>query len=342
MKKNRTSLIVTLILVIVAVYFLFFKDSFSTLGQKGNDFAVQDTASITKIFLADKNNRNATLTRVGPGKWLINGKYEARSDAIGSLLYTIKMVTVRDVIDPNGIQNVVNGLSSGGIKVEVYKGDERIKLYYVGGPTADNLGTFMLLANPKTGENYKQPYIVYIPGFDGYLTPRFIIPEEDWRDRTIWQYYPYALRSVSITYPQSDSGFQINIIGKNKFDLKNSAGQALSFDTIALKQYLTYYQSVSWNVTVETPKKDSILTSTPMAIIEVKDTTGKTTEVKLFNKKATSEIIQKYGKDFKYDPDQMFALVNNKDFVLAEYYVFGKMLQKFTYFTHPIRQGVEK
>jgi len=343
MKKNRTSLILTLLLVLVAVYFLFFKDSFSTLSQKDNDFAVQDTAAVTKIFMADKNNRTATLTRVKGGHWMINGKYDVRSDAMNTLLYTIKMVSVKDIIDTNGIRNVLHALSSGGIKVEIYQGDKRVKVYYVGGPSADQTGTFMLLANSNSGENFKTPYIVYIPGFEGYLTTRYFLHEEDWRDRTVWHYFPYQLRAVMVSYPQSDSGFEINILGRNRFSLDHSNGQPISvFDTISVKQYLTYFQSVSWNVTVETKSEDSILHSVPIAIISVKDTLGKTSEVRLFSKKAKSDAVDKNGKKYEHDPDQMFALINGKDFVMVQYYVFGKMLQNFTYFSRPHVGTVEK
>lgn len=334
MKKNRTSLIVTLVLVLVSLYFLFFRNSFSTLGQKDNDFAVADTAAITKIFMADKDNRTVTLTRVKGGEWMVDNKYKVRSDAMNTLLYTMKLLAVKNIIDPRGIPEVIKGLASGGIKVEIYQGDNRVKVYYVGGPTADQTGTFMLLANNNTEEPVKQPYIIYIPGFDGYLTTRYFVKEEDWRDRTIIQYYPYALKTVRVTYAMSDSGFQINVLGKNRFSLENPTlhKQVPEFDTSALKQYLTYYQSVSWEVTVESTKKDSILHTMPIAVIDVEDTAKKTTEIKLYNKAATDRQREKYGKDYKYDPDQMYALVNGQDFVLVEYFVFGKMFQPISYF----------
>jgi hypothetical protein len=335
MKKNRRPLIITVVLVVVSLYFLFFRDSFSTLGQKDNDFAVQDTGSVTKIFLADKANHTITLTRVKGGEWKVNDKYIARPDAINTLLYTMKMVAVKTVIDQNGVENVIKNLSSSGVKVEVYKGDDRIKLYYVGGPTADQLGTFMLLANPHSGDNFKQPYIMYIPGFDGYLTTRYFTKMDDWRNRSIMHYFPYALRSVAVTYPQSDSGFQVNIMGKNRFSVENPANhQPIAFDTIAVKQYLTYYQSVEWEVTVESNKRDSIIHSTPAAVINVKDTTGKVTDIKLFRKLATITQQEKYAREYKYDPDQMYALVNGQDFVIVQAFVFGKMLQYIGYFSH--------
>lgn len=334
MKKNRTSLVIIVLLVLASLYFLFFRDAFSTLGQKDNDFAVQDTAAITKIFMADKDNRTVTLTRVKGAGWLVDNKYKVRSDAINTLLYTIKMVAVKNVIDPNGIPNVIKSMASSAIKVEIYEGDKRVKMYYVGGPTADQMGTYMLLANPSSGENAKHPYIMYIPGFDGYLTTRFFVKEDDWRNRVIMQYYPYAMKTVKVTYSQSDSGFVINILGHNRFSLSSSANQPVAvFDTVAVKQYLTYYQNVEWEVTVEkVTNKDSILNSPPVAVIHVTDTAGKVTEVKLFNKKAPPDVVAKYGRAYKYDPDQMFALVNGKDFVIVQYFIFGKMLENIGYF----------
>lgn len=334
MKKNRLTVIVVILLAIVSLYFLFFKSGFSTIGEKDNDFAVKDTASITKIFIANKNNQSVTLTRVSKGQWRVNDRFIARPDCINTLLYTINMITVKNVIDPHAWYTVIKNLSAEAIKVEIYEGDRRVKVYYVGQETADELGTYMLLANAKTEENYKQPYVTYIPGFDGYLTTRYFIKEDDWRDRTIFQYYPYDLKSVSVLYPGADSSFRITIAGKNEFLLDNprTNQKAAAFDTIAVKQYLTYYQSISWEVTAPLTKKDSITSSPPCAVIRVEDAKGKVTTLKLFHRKASATQQEKYGIDYKYDPDRLFALVNNTDFVLVQYFVFGKILQPASYF----------
>jgi hypothetical protein len=142
------------------------------------------------------------------------------------------------------------------------------------------------------------------------------------------------MKQVKVVYPATDSGFQINIMGKNKFSLENPTlhKPVSMFDTIAVKQYLTYYQSVSWEVPAEISLKDSVVKSTPLAVISVVDSANKTSEIKLFNKAASDAQREKYGRDYKYDPDQMFALVNGKDFVLVQYFVFGKMLMPISYF----------
>ncbi len=303
------------------------------MGNSDHDFAVRDTASITKIFIANKNNQSVTLTRTGKGTWLANNRFPARSDAMNTLLYTINMLEVKTVIDPHAWDNVIKNLAVQAVKVEIYEGAKRVKVYYVGGETADELGTYMMLSNPETEENYK-PYIIYIPGFDGYLTTRYFIKEDDWRDRSIFQYYPYDLKSVSIQYPAADSSFRINILGKNQFMLDNpfTNQKAVRFDTMAVKQYLTYYQSVLWEVTAPGTKRDSITNSPPIAILRVEDAKGKVTTLKLFHRKPAANAEQKYGIEYKYDPDRLFALINNKDFVVVQYFVFGKILQPATYF----------
>lgn len=335
MKKNRSTIIIVILLALVSLYFLLFKSGFSTIGEKDNEFAVKDTGSITKIFIANKVNQSVTLTRVSKGEWMVNNHYPVRADCIKTLLYTINMVTVKSIIDAHSWNTVVKNLAASAIKVEIYKGDDRVKVYYVGQETADELGTYMLLANARTEENYKQPYVTYIPGFDGFLTTRYFIREDDWRDRTVFQYYPYDLKSVSISYPGTDSSFRITIAGRNQFLLDNPrTGQktATPFDTNAVKQYLTYYQSVSWEVTVDGTKKDSIINSPALAVMQVEDVKGKITTVKLFRRKATAEQQEKYGINYKYDPDRLFALVNGKDFVLVQYFIFGKIMQPASYF----------
>jgi len=335
MKKNRSTVIVVILLALVSLYFLLFKSGFSTIGEKDNEFAVKDTGSITKIFIANKANQSVTLTRVSKGEWMVNNHFPVRSDCMNTLLYTINMVTVKSVIDPRSWNTVIKNLAAVATKIEIYEGDKRVKVYYVGQETADELGTFMLLAHANTEENYKQPYVTYIPGFDGYLTTRYFIKESDWRDRTVFQYYPYDLKSVSVNYPGADSSFRITIAGKNQFLLDNPrTGQkaAIPFDTTAVKQYLTYYQSVSWEVTAPVEKEDSIINTPPLAVMQVEDAKGKITTVKLFHRLAVEHQQEKYNIKYQYDPDRMFALVNGKDFVLVQYFVFGKMLQPASYF----------
>ena len=64
-KKNILILAITIILLIIAA-FLVIRQSSGTFGGGMKDFAVTDTASITKVFLADKNNNTILLERKAP------------------------------------------------------------------------------------------------------------------------------------------------------------------------------------------------------------------------------------------------------------------------------------
>ena len=56
MKKNKTLLVIAAALLAITSYFIFSKNS-GTIKRELRDFAVADTASITKIFMADKTGK---------------------------------------------------------------------------------------------------------------------------------------------------------------------------------------------------------------------------------------------------------------------------------------------
>src|SRR6202008_2551708 len=111
---------------------------------------------------------------------------------------------------------------------------------------------------------------------------------------------------VSMMYAGADSSFRVTIAGRNQFMLDNprTNQKAARFDTLAVKQYLTYYQSISWEVTAPATKEDSIIHSPPLAVMQVEDVKGKVTTVKLFRRWATENQRKKYGIEYKYDPDR--------------------------------------
>jgi|GEM_PF-4052582 len=65
MNKNRILLLIVVLLLSVTGYY-YFKNSDSTIKKELRDFAVADTSSIDKMFLADKKGNKALLERKGP------------------------------------------------------------------------------------------------------------------------------------------------------------------------------------------------------------------------------------------------------------------------------------
>jgi hypothetical protein len=339
MKKNRIALIVVLVLGVVA-FWLIRNNGKGTIKEKLRDFAVKDTASITKIFLADKTGKKVTLTRENESTWMVDKKFYARQDAVNTLLYTIYSIEVKQPVGKKAQDNIVKSLASGATKIEIYSGEDLVKMYYIGGETQDQMGTYMLLANEETGENSSVPFVTYIPGFDGYLTTRYFTEASDWRDRSVFKYVPNQIKTVKVEYPSSPTeSFTIIKKAENIYEVRDVQTNTTipDFDTIAIKQYLSYYQDIHFEAIerdMAKVNKDSVLASTPFAVLTVTNDAGMNNVAKLFHKKAEPGTTDQQGNPRKYDIDRAYGLVNNgQDFVLCQYYVFGKLLQSPEYFS---------
>jgi len=332
MKKNKVSLLVFLFLAIVAGI-LILTNRKSTIKEELKDFAVKDTASITKIFMADKTPATVTLTKEAPGQWTVNGKFAARLDAITTLLETINQVDVRAPVAKSAYNNIIKALSTSGTKVELYSKDKLLKTYYVGGATQDQMGTFMMIENSST------PFVTYLPGFNGYLSTRYFTEETLWRDRTVFNYYNDEIASINVEFQGKDkhNSFEINA---RTFTAKSMDEKEPTVrDTAKVGQYIGLFKHVNFEgfatgVPIET--KDSILATIPIAIITITDTKGAKDMMKAYLKmpnKTDSLVEDEHGNPLKYDVDRMFALINNgKDFVVIQHYVFDGIMVSFEYF----------
>jgi hypothetical protein len=74
----------------IACYLLVINKPWTTFKGELKDFAIHDTASITKIFLADKTGRTVLLQKQPDQTWLVNGMYKADQKKIDLLKQTIK------------------------------------------------------------------------------------------------------------------------------------------------------------------------------------------------------------------------------------------------------------
>src|SRR6185369_14519793 len=160
------------------------------------------------------------------------------------------------------------------------------KVYYVGGSTADILGTFMML------ENSALPFVMEIPGFQGYLTPRYSPHEEDWRDRVVFDYQPEEIKKISVNYFQIPSkSFSIERAGNQyKVSSPGSGRSIIHVDTIVLQQYLSHFKYLcfeNWDTYFTFSQRDSLKTTIPVSTISITDMAGKTNSMTAYPKPVT-------------------------------------------------------
>ncbi len=329
MKKTLTYLAV-LILLAGITWWMVAEDRSGTLDQDEQQFAIDDTAAIGKIFMADMGELEITLERTG-GFWMVNQKYKVREDGIDLLLRTLKNIRVDYPVTKAAHDNVVKLLATDATKVEVYDRENRLlKAYYVGGPTPDNKGTNMIL------ENAKRAYVIHIPGFQGYAGSRYFLDETAWRDRTVFRYKPHQIKKVRLEYTlKPQHSFELLVVQKDSVRVR-PLNDSLSFegqsvDQLFAKRYLTYFNRLNAEGYENTyGKKDSVLATQPFLRVAVTNHDGLTKKANVFFKPVTERTKYQFderGNRVKFDEDRYFALINeNKDFVMIQHFNFGKIM----------------
>jgi hypothetical protein len=330
MKKNKTIFIIAVLLLAVSAYFIISRRS-GTIREELKDFAVEDTASVTKIFLADKFGHACTLTKKSSGNWMVNGKYRANPEAINILLLTMKNIDVRSPAGKAAYNTIMKEIAAKGTKVEIYEHDKLAKTYYVGGATMDMLGTYMYL------ENSSVPFIMYIPGFEGYLTTRYIVMEEEWKLKSVFDVSIEDISSViaedlknpanSIMITKKPDG---DFVLQEYFEKKPVAGAEQS----KIQNYMSGFTAVSYEAAIRANNKeiDSVKAFGAFRRLTVTDKNKNTTVVTMYRKptSAQSEQMNEFRSEeaANYDYDRMYAQINNDPgFVIIQYNIFDRFFK---------------
>jgi hypothetical protein len=337
MKKILPFAIIVAILVAVAFYFNANVDSSSTSQKAQTDFAIPDTASIGKIFIADTKGKTITLDRTS-GVWIVNDLYPAREDAADLLLKTFRNVYVQRPVAKEGQEQVNKVMAAAAKKVEIYDREGNwIKTWYVGHGTMDKKGTYMLLETPEGGKS-SAPFIMDMRGFLGMLDTRFFTNLAEWRSTRILHYPDLQLKEVDVQYPdQPEASFRITYGGGNDIRLFDGTGgtEIAQFDTSLVKDYLLNFKLASFenfNNLLSPAQEDSVKTLTPYQIIKVTDSRQERT-LRLWFRAAPEGQTEMDGETLsEIDRERIYAMVDDGELAFAQRFVwenFRAPLQAF-------------
>jgi len=347
MKNLRYKLIIVAVLAVVAIILLM-QNPMGTLSREIGGFAVDDTASVTRIYLADMRENEVLLTKIQPGNWTLNDTLPARIESVNRLLSSMFRMAVQSPVSRASYNNVITNMAASSVKVEVYEYAPRInifnliklfyreklsKVYYVGEPTSDNLGTYMLMEGSDT------PFIVYLPGLRGFLSARFSANTNDWRNHTIFAKNPHEIRSIRMEFSQMpEESYLIEKFDRNELKLTRLMDnqEITSYDVNRVMNFINGYRNLRFESFVEKSpavNKDSIVRSIPTHIITVTDTAGVSQSIKTFRRQNFSYLLDDEFDPYPWDMDRFYGLVNNEqDFVLLQYFVFDPVTRPLSYF----------
>jgi hypothetical protein len=332
-------------LILIGAYLVISKDNSSTISSPESAFAVQDTSKVTQIFLTDKENHSVLLKRDEQGRWIINNKYPANQDVMNMFLETLTDLKVQAPVSEARQESVFSSMAARSVKIEIYqntyklqltenlkfwKEEAKTKVYYVGGSTPNNRGSYMLM------EGAKKPYITHILGLNGYVSTLYTALVDKWRSHTIFNTKFQNIASVSVDFPSNkEESFKIiNKEGEYEIMALQNKQIVQGYDTLKMYNFVTAFADLRFESFKNTLSiKDSIINSIPFHIITLTDDEGEIFQVKTFKANNLKNKLDVTGDPYTYDVDRMYALVNeDKDFVLIQYFVFDRIIQPLSYY----------
>lgn len=338
MKLKNIMLIVGLLALVAMAFYVYKKKNSGTLNPSLVEFAVPDTAAITKVLLADRRGNSILLEREAVDRWKLNGSYKARQDAMATLLKTIMKVEVKMPVPQTAHNNIVRLLAGNSTKVEVYQGKKLVKTYYVGDGTQDHEGTYMAM------EGANVPYICHIPGFRGFLTPRYFTRINEWRDTELFRYPRISeIAEIKVDFHQNPkNSYRVTRSREGKYSVElTTQGLKLPvIDTTAVRRYVHQFSVFHYERVAEYPQNvvDSIAQSIKYFTVTVRDAQGKTRTLETWRVKVLPGTLGFDDKPIEWDSDRMNARIdgNTTEMVLVQYYNTDRITVFPEYFTRPV------
>lgn len=337
---NKTLLYLFILIAIGALaFFMMTQQSSNTLKGEDTDFGVADTAAVNKVTITDREGRTVELTRQSEAVWKLNTGYKARPDAVSFLLRTLKKLQVVSPVSNAAKENVISMFLDPVRTIKIYtdQPDTPSKEMYIGGPTTNGTGTFMLLKGSQ------KPYIISIPGFEGNLTTRFFTNLEEWRDRLMFNLKKSEIARVKLDYPGNiANGFDLKVLAPDSFLVQPQVAvnnAALKLNKPMIYKYLNSFEDLYAEAYENGyPKTDSLRAEQPFCVLTASDIHGKARTLSFYylpNNRRSKKQVDEQGKPIPYDPDRFLAFTNNnKDLVMIQHYVFGKLLKRYDDFVY--------
>lgn len=347
MKKRNIIIIAVIVLLgILAAVVAVRNTRKSTFPQ---DYHIKNTSTITKIFMADKENNQVTLTRQD-SIWMVDGQYEASQPMIDLLLSTLEDMRIRQQVNKAATENVIKAIAAKSVKVEIYQNNylinwfkgkvklfrrERLAVtYYVGSETQDMLGSYMFR------EGDKVPYIVHIPGFRGFISPRFVTDPYAWRSHRIADLPVQRIGSVQLEIPaMPEESFIISREGEGfVMDLLQPRQRVQGFDTARVAQLLSSFVNLNFDEYAKVVPKvelDTTFSKDPRTILTITDVDGNSRQLKTYYKYSNPDDLKAMPDTSMYevfDLNRLYAVLDSKDTVLIQYYIFDNILQPASFF----------
>ncbi len=301
-------------------------------------FYVDSGEQVVSVLLKDQQGNEVNLEKTPEG-WRLNDQHPVNEPALEDLLATLHNIRIRYPA-PGAREDI----KQQGILVEVYvsrylipwpggKGlwpRQRLhRSIMVGGDTADNEGTYMMV--PGSGQD---PYVVHVPGVTGGLREVFLAREPLWRDPVLIDLQPRQIRQVELIWSQHPE--RSFVIRNNQEELEITAGpqnRSLPREKIDHTKVLRYLSGFTglYYERLLTAQPDTMMFPRPFMELEVTGHQDQALRLVFFRRKAPDDDGLQ-ATEAAFDPDRFYIQLESGQFAIAQYFVFNRIMRPVSFF----------
>lgn len=286
-------------------------------GANGGTFKIKSGEKVTRVVI-QKADSKVTL-EMKKGEWLVNGKENARRAAISFLLSTLEGMEPESSVSQQTLESLKSKSTGKPVSVKIYSGVRKIRSFMVYHYNDVNYSSIIMKHHGS------KPYLVYLPGYDFDPGIVFTAEADYWRPFTIFETMPSAIKEMNMTYT-ADRSASFSIICESGKTLLEGNG---SFDTVAVKRYLSYFVNVPFESLVtglEPGEEKSLTASEPYFSISLTTVTGRTNVLKGWKR-----MSQANGTRIP-DTDRLWGRLDDGRLFVMRYLDIDPLLKKRSYF----------
>lgn len=248
MQKNKTRLLVLVVLLLANVGFMMFADSGAGVSFDENLFVVKDTAGISTVTIHQE--QTSIKMHKQNGSWILNEQYAADEALVRVLLSILNRVQVKKPAEVT---------PQSPIDVEI---------------TGDHPMSFSVWGNLTKTKTYfsrkgtDAAYEVVIPGYHEFVGGIFELHADQWRDRLVMNESWRTIQSLRLEYAGQAAEDLIIRFEKDFYRVAHLS----AIDSTAVIDYLNqfqYFEANEWISAGRLPVYDSLAKKPPLVTLKI-------------------------------------------------------------------------
>tara|TARA_B100001287_G_scaffold190842_1_gene161223 strand:+ start:1689 stop:2711 length:1023 start_codon:yes stop_codon:yes gene_type:complete len=298
------------------------------------DFAIKDTAKVTKIIITDPFQKTFQIEKV-KGIWQDkNGGCITQAYA-HNILNVAKNIEFKGYLPKNSHENFTVKMSASHTKVEYYMQNKWHKTWYIGPSAPDHYGQIMLLDSKDDGKS-SEPVMMKVKGLNGIIEPNFFADDRKWICTNIFRVPLESIATVVVkNHDDSTRNFEIKY-QNDGFEVSTNGIPLPSVDTANVYRYLHNYKKIHFDIAnyiLSETECDSLKSTDPFAEIILGEKSGESTHLRLFRIKADEPQRNEFGELVNMDMNKFWCALPDGEIVKCQYHVFNPLLFGHIYFS---------